>query len=492
RGHYEFLILGVGTTADAAIEGILRVRPDADILVISREAQLPRMDVYAGRRPLGADLEGTYNEWRRHVATRLEDAPGGGSASHLHPLTLLLARDDYHLDLEARQLVLGGERFSFDKALVATAGRPRDLYVLENSELGASWKADRINPLNDLGDFETLDTLFLDEPTVRRVTVIGGGFLGTEMALALAKRAQGVGGTVVQAFAEKYPLEHYLPRYLCQHLSEKMRAQGVEYCNERLITSIVDDELSEGLKLNLIGEARSEERTDYVVLASTHVDPQTQCAAGTLGLEVDPRTGGVVVGATLEAAAGVYAAGGAACYYDAALGRRRRLDRFDHSINSGIVNPGPLRRGRRQDANPFPGGQKLYTHQPAFKTHLPAIGVEVQVIGDIHSSMQTIGLWVDQDCEKKASAEYQRGIVYYLEGHQVAGVLLWNAPDLLDRARTLLRSHGAGGQRAGGKEEGRGPAQDAASVRHPDAKNLNRQLPLAPHAWLRVMETDPA
>ena len=37
-----------------------------------------------------------------------------------------------------------------------------------------------------------------------------------------------------------------------------------------------------------------------------------------------------------EAISGVYAAGGAASYYDAALGRRR-IDRYDHSVNSGLL-----------------------------------------------------------------------------------------------------------------------------------------------------------
>ena len=67
--------------------------------------------------------------------------------------------------------------------------------------------------------------------------------------------------------------------------------------------------------------------------APTHFDPCVDVAVKS-GLEVDPLSGGIVVNQQLEAVSNVFVAGGVASYYDFALGRRR-VELFDHSINSG-------------------------------------------------------------------------------------------------------------------------------------------------------------
>lgn len=50
----------------------------------------------------------------------------------------------------------------------------------------------------------------------------------------------------------------------------------------------------------------------------------------------DEVNGGIVVNAQLEAISGLFVAGNAANYFDPYLGRRR-VDRYDHAINSGLV-----------------------------------------------------------------------------------------------------------------------------------------------------------
>lgn len=71
----------------------------------------------------------------------------------------------------------------------------------------------------------------------------------------------------------------------------------------------------------------------YHVSAPTHVDPSVDVALRS-NLEVDVASGGIAVNQQLEAVSNVFVAGGVASYYDAALGRRR-VEMFDHSINSG-------------------------------------------------------------------------------------------------------------------------------------------------------------
>ncbi|CAN0294991.1 unnamed protein product, partial [Ectocarpus sp. 4 AP-2014] len=78
--------------------------------------------------------------------------------------------------------------------------------------------------------------------------------------------------------------------------------------------------------------------TDYVVVASTDADPGVEVASDS-GLEIDERNGGIVVNGLFEAVNGVYAAGGAASFFDPNLGRgkgRRRIASHDHCVNSGL------------------------------------------------------------------------------------------------------------------------------------------------------------
>lgn len=46
RRYYQYVIVGAGTTAKAAIEAILAVDPAADILMLTDEVCLPGGDVY--------------------------------------------------------------------------------------------------------------------------------------------------------------------------------------------------------------------------------------------------------------------------------------------------------------------------------------------------------------------------------------------------------------------------------------------------------------
>jgi len=266
-----------------------------------------------------------------------------------------------------------------------------------------------------------------------------------------------------------------------------MKEQGIEHITERICTKISDSENSDGLHLKLVGLSEENFETDYVVLASTHVVPQVEVARAS-GLEIDQNNGGIVVNSQLEASGGIYAAGSCASFYDPTLGRRR-VDRFDHSINSGFLaglNMALTSSRYRASAdskhktgqNPNLGNQRIYSHQPVFKSSIPSIGVEIEVVGEINSGMKSVGIWVDRNFSNEARLDsraeltnFHRGIVYYMKDNKIHGILLWNAPDLLDGARGLL--HG----------------QPNLSV--VNANQLKRLLPVAPDTWLHVKECVP-
>ena len=137
------------------------------------------------------------------------------------------------IDAERRVLHLDdGAEISFERCLLATAGRPRKFYVLD-SDKSAYALRECVNTLSSLADFQSLNAAHA-ALGIEHATVVGGGFLGTEMALALARR----GIKVSQVYAESAPLCRHLPIYLAEHIRERLVQAGVEPIAERLVTDV--------------------------------------------------------------------------------------------------------------------------------------------------------------------------------------------------------------------------------------------------------------
>lgn len=69
------------------------------------------------------------------------------------------------------------------------------------------------------------------------------------------------------------------------------------------------------------------------VIVAVGVQPNTDLAT-TSNLETEPKIGGFLVNAELEARSNLWVAGDAACFYDVKLGRRR-VEHHDHAVTSG-------------------------------------------------------------------------------------------------------------------------------------------------------------
>ncbi len=410
KNHYQYVIMGAGTTAYAAIETIFNRQPEADILLISNEAALPQPDVFR-HHALSAPLLHSYNEWRRHTTSKLESEPDAISSA---PITLLLNNEkSLQLDVDKQRVLLeDGSYITYDRCLIATAGKDRGLWAVDRRKISYSLR-DRINTCSSIYDFEQLDNLH-NIMANKHVSVVGGGFLGTELALALAVRGRETGMTVSQIYAEKGPLCRYIPYYLGMHVQRLLHAAGVRYVNERLVTDVKDggEDAPGALRISLMGWNKESIYTDYAVLAPTHVEPCVDVALKS-GLELDPSTNGIAVNQQLEAVGNVFVAGGVASYYDAALGRRR-VEMFDHSINSGILAGKNMTADDRRP-------KRRYTHQPMYRSLLKDIDVVCDVVGEIDSKMHTVGIWVNNPVETEDEAEtYQRGIIYYLKENRYA------------------------------------------------------------------------
>lgn len=519
KPHFPFVILGGGTTAYSAIEAIRQTSPKSDILVISSESVLPNLhrgDMYhnndEGRVEIGDDFLSSYNEWRRHITSKLASEPdaynvseddedmGGGTSEGKGRVSLLLRQKDIKIDKDSKVLSLekGGE-IKFNKLLIATAGRPKSFYVLGDMVNGERIKGDGfgedcINSLFSLSDFERLEGVIKDitetkNKKERTIVVIGGGFLGTEISLAMAKRARHHNSTsdrdappvkVMQIYAESAPLASYLPKYLSDDVKDRLERHGVSHITERLVTDLhvkqdETDEYGNGrskCKMHLVGTSRSNIDADYVIMASSTISPSTEVAEAS-GIELDVVNGGIVVNDNFEVGNGVYAAGVVASYFDPNLGRRR-VNRYDHSVNSGLLAGYNMVTSGQGE-----GIQVRYDHQPAVRSNLEDINVQCESVGECNSDLETVGVWIDRDRDDELKnggellsdvscmSKYRRGVVYYLNNNKVTGVVLWNCSDLLERARDIIRL-----------------APDVT-----DKRKLIRSIPLAPDDWLFVVRT---
>lgn len=69
------------------------------------------------------------------------------------------------------------------------------------------------------------------------------------------------------------------------------------------------------------------------MIVAIGAQPNTDLATAS-NLEVEPKIGGFLVNAELEARSNIWVAGDAACFYDVKLGRRR-VEHHDHAVTSG-------------------------------------------------------------------------------------------------------------------------------------------------------------
>ena len=235
------------------------------------------------------------------------------------------------------------------------------------------------------------------------MVVVGGGYIGSEMASALVQNDVAV--TLVLNLEDVQ--EQMFPRALAASLTKAFADRGVT-----IVHGSVDSggETGEGVSIRL---KDGTEITADVAVIGVGVLPRTGLAEAA-GLDVD---NGITVDEHLRTSAtDVYAAGDVASYPDALLGRRR-VEHVDHAEKSGE------RAGRV-----MAGADATYDYTPFFWSDILDAGYEA--IGETSSRLDMVEDWKD--------GQIGTGVVYYLKSDQVRGVLLWNVWDSVDQARALI------------------------------------------------------
>ena len=377
--RYKYLIVGGGMTADAAARGIREVDAAGSVGLIGAEPHPPY-----NRPPLSKAL------WK---GAALESIWRGTEAANVQ---MHLGRRAVALDLAAKKLTDDrGEERGFDKLLLATGGTPRRMPST----------SDRVLYFRTLDDYQRLRGLV---GPGRRFAVVGGGFIGTEIAAALALNGQ----TVVLVFPEQTLGARPFPAELSAFLTGYYREKGVELMAGETVVAVED----QGPGLVVKTRSGKQVAVDGVV-AGLGIRPNDELARAA-GLEVDD---GVVVDEHLRTRhPDVYAAGDVARFPSPALGERLRVEHEDAANTTGGL------AGRSMAGAPSP-----YRELPFFYSDLFDLGYEA--VGILDARLETVADWKEP---------FREGVVYYLRDGRVRGVLLWNTWGQVDAARRLIGEPG--------------------------------------------------
>jgi 3-phenylpropionate/trans-cinnamate dioxygenase ferredoxin reductase subunit len=383
---YKYLIAGAGMTGDAAVKGIREIDSSGTVAFVGSEPLRPYK-----RPPLTKDL------WKGRPVERVWlKTPEDGV--------------DFHLGRTISALDVGNKRatddrgteYGYAKLLIATGGTPRELRLEGNgaSEVIYFRTFDDYTRLRELAD------------TGQRFAVIGGGFIGSEIAAALSMN----GREVVMVFPGIAIGENIYPAGLARYVNEFYREKGVTLLSGCTASRV---EKRDG---RLVAAARGKdggERPIEVdgVVAGIGIEPNVELARR-VGFPVD---NGIVVDEQLRAGhPDVYAAGDVAAFQNPALGKRMRVEHEDNAKTMG-----------RQAGRNMAGAEEPYHHLPFFYSDLFDLAYEA--VGELDSRLQTVEDW---------SEENRKGVVYYLGGGRVRGVLLWNVWEQVEAARRLIAEPG--------------------------------------------------
>jgi NADPH-dependent 2,4-dienoyl-CoA reductase/sulfur reductase-like enzyme len=377
--HYKYLIIGGGLAGDAATKGIRELDAEGSIGLISMEPDPPYM-----RPNLSKGL------WKGRPVEKIWRKTEERAELHLN-------RKIVRLDSVKKSVVDNeGEEYTYDKLLLATGGTPNHLPFGNGN----------IIYYRNFQDYRHLRSL---SENGDHFVVIGGSFIGSELAAALTI----VGKKVTMVFPEDAISDGIFPKDLAHFLNDYYREKGVEVMTGDTAASVQ----KEGTHIIVhTGSGRAIE-VDGVV-AGIGIHPNLDLAKES-GIQVNS---GIIVNERLETSVpDVYAAGDAASFYHSTLEKRTRVEHEDNAVQMGKV------AGRN-----MAGANEAYTHIPMFYSDLFDLGYEA--VGEMSSKMKTVEDWQEEP--------FKKGVVYYMEDGRVRGVLLWNVWEKVEEARALMKEAG--------------------------------------------------
>jgi NADPH-dependent 2,4-dienoyl-CoA reductase/sulfur reductase-like enzyme len=378
--QFKYIIVGGGLAGASAVEGIREHDRSGSIALFGKEDRLPY-----DRPPLSKGL--WLGKSKLDQISVHDESFYKSRSAHVFLNTEIVEIESKKKTVADRE----GRRYIYDKLLIATGGTPRVLSFGEGA----------VHYYRTVEDY-----LFLKEAAERmeEFIFIGGGFIGAELAAALAVNKKKV--TIV--FPDNYLLQKVFPGELAKFVTEYYVKRGVTIVGGDIPTAVARAG-GETTVMTKLGKKLSADMAVAAIGLNLHTDMFKRA-----GLKVD---NGISVNALLQTSEpSIFAAGDLANFPAGALDRNIRIEHWDNA----------QAQGKHAGAN-MTGANKPYVYLPYFWSDLFDLGFEA--VGDVDARLQTFADWRE---------EFREGVVYYLDRGRVKGVLLWNVWERTDAARGLI------------------------------------------------------
>jgi 3-phenylpropionate/trans-cinnamate dioxygenase ferredoxin reductase component len=381
----DFLLVGGGMASAHCAAELRRRGADGSILLVGREPEPPYE-----RPPISKDyLRGEAGREDAHV--------NESSWYEENDVELLTGRNVLSLDPAARTAkIQGGEEVAFGKALLGTGAMVNILRVEGAENEGIHY----------LRAFGNADAIRADAETASHVVLIGGSYIGCEVAASLTAR-----GTKCSIIAmEDVALSRTFGERAGRWFQAQLEEHGVTFHGGESLSAFEGD----GRVRAVVTESGLAIECGTVVVGAG-VRPDAMLAQRA-GIEVGD--GGIVCDSKLQTSAeGIYAAGDCCSYESVVHDRRIHVEHWDVAMQQGL----------KAGANML-GADEDYDVVPYFFSDL-ADWASLEYVGPAYEWEQEV--WRgDRD-----SGEFS---VWYLQGGRVAGCLSVERSEDLAEARRML------------------------------------------------------
>ena len=321
-----------------------------------------------------------------------------------------------------------GQTHTYEKLLLATGGTPRRL----------PFGGEAVNYFRTLDDYQRL-RLWTEKGS--KFAVIGGGFIGSEVAAALAMNSR----QVVEVFPEEGIAARIFPPDILEYINKYYQDKGVQVMPKHNVTGI-DPQGSAFVVHTQDANGRKDEIPVDGVVAGIGIVPNTQLAEA-VGIQVQ---NGILVDETLKTSSpDIYAAGDVANFEDKVLQVRRRVEHEDNANMMGLT------AGQNMAGKSTP-----YHYLPYFYSDMFDIGYEA--VGELDARLQMVADWEEP---------YKKGVLYYLKDGRVARRAVM---ECVGQGRCSVGTDPEGGSGQCGELEGKDPLKKKQETRnqkgHPEEK----------------------
>ena len=380
------VIIGGGRAAASLIDSYREARGDALITVVSADEQPPY-----NRPPLSKGiLRGEMEPEKALVHTAEEYAD--------LVVELRLGATVESVDTSAQTIATAdGETIPYGTLVIASGARPRTLPVP-----GADLPA--VHTFRTLADAVAVKA---EAPAARKALVVGGSFIGSEVAASLSML--GLEVTIVEMG------DRLVPALASPELSEQVAELYREHGVELALGEQIEEFQANGLMLTGARTASGRVIEAFLAVVGVGVVPDVDYLEGS-GIDLD---NGVVVDDHFRTSVeGVYAIGDVARFEDVVSGRARRIEHWSNADAQGA------HLGRN-----LAGGRKGFEKVPAFFTKM--FDLQLQLLGDTDGADEIV---------LRGSISERNLVGFYLRDEQlVAAVLVGQAGDMVEELTSLVR-----------------------------------------------------